>query len=121
MYDAVPGFDPAPEANTDGDEFTNLAEYGFGLHPAAFDSASFQADLLSGGVSIMYTRPSIAPDLIYQVEWSHSLAPEAWQAIAADPVIIADDGFSRRVQTTLQTGADPLRLFLRITVTASPE
>ena len=103
-------------ANPDGDAFTSLLEYALATSPAQSNSAPYNVAQQGNTLVFTYTRPSLAPDLTYAVEWSQTLAAGSWSTAGVTQQITSDNGTIRTVKATVPAGS--AALFLRLKVTA---
>ncbi len=110
-------------ADPDGDGRANLLEYALGTAPR--DSADGAVNtpalaLVSGKLSLGYTRPADRADLVYVVEWSSDLA--TWRSDAAhlEPAVETPTpgGTMVAVAASSTLSAQP-RQFLRLKVSAA--
>jgi hypothetical protein len=111
------GPNAGPTANPDGDSFNNLLEYALATNPAQSNAAPYTLSAGNGLLFFTYTRPSLAPDLTYTVEWSDTLAPGSWSTIGVAQQVLSDDGTKRTVQAFVESNA-AARRFLRLKVTS---
>ena len=103
-------------ADPDGDAFSNLLEYALATNPSQKNATPLTATQEGSTLVLTYTRPSLAPDLAYQVEWSQSLAAANWNTAGVTRRIIRDDGSTQTVKAGVSASA--ARLYLRLRITA---
>lgn len=101
-------------ANPDGDAFNNLLEYALATNPALSNSAPYSVKNSGGFVFLTYTRPSLAPDITYSVEWSDTLTGNGWSTTGVAQQVLSDNGVIRTVRAYVAAGAG--QRFLRIKV-----
>lgn len=112
-------------ADPDGDGFTNLEEYAYGLDPLVKNTASAapQVALASYGdgsaVTATFTKNTLATDVTLVVEVSDDLVTWTFGDTATQTVSTTDLGsnVSRLVVRDLATTATTARRFLRVRVT----
>ena len=108
------GVNATRTANPDGDGFNNLLEYALRTNPTQSNAAPYILSREGGNLVFTYTRPSVATDLVYSVEWSESLSGGNWSTAGISQQILADDGTTRTVRAyTSTTGA---QLYMRLKV-----
>lgn len=107
------------DSSTDGDgtSITAPTGGGSGFAPASFFGQS-PAPSPGGGVFFFnYRRNKLAlADVIYQVEWSDTLAPNDWHTDDVTEEITSDDDSIQRVQATVPAGTAGHR-FVRLRMT----
>jgi N-acetylmuramoyl-L-alanine amidase len=113
-YPGLTGNAALPSGNSDGDNLPQLLEYALNSDPLSWSPQPVLARV-SGGITLTYTRPSQAPDVIYQAEWSSQLDAPVWQTSGFSEQITSDDGNNRIVQVTLPI-ISPGRKFVRLRV-----
>lgn len=115
-YPGVTGNNALRTANPDGDAFNNLLEYALATHPAQGNAAPYAVTREGSVLVFTYTRPSVAPDLTFAVEWSATLAAGSWSTAGVTQQIVEDDGTTRTVRAIIPAGTGGL--FARLKVTA---
>ena len=115
-YPTLTGTNALGTADPDGDAFNNLLEYALATHPTQANAAPYTTALEGNTLAFTYTRPSLAPDLTYAVEWSQTLAAGTWSSAGVTQQITSDNGTIRTVRAAVPAG--PEALFLRLKVTA---
>lgn len=117
-YPTLTGTNAAHTANPDGDAFNNLLEYALATNPTQANAAPYTVAPEGNTLAFTYTRPSLAPDLTYAVEWSRTLAAGSWSTAGVTQQITSDNGTIRTVRAIVPAGTAVL--FLRLKVTAPP-
>ena len=117
-YPTLTGNNAAHTANPDGDAFNNLLEYALATNPTQANAAPYSVAPEGNTLAFTYTRPSLAPDLTYAVEWSQTLAAGSWSNAGVTQQITSDNGTIRTVRAIVPAGTAVL--FLRLKVTAPP-
>ena len=113
-HPTLSGVNATRTANPDGDGFNNLLEYALRTNPTQSNTAPYILSREGGNLVFTYTRPSVATDLVYSVEWSESLSGGNWSTAGISQQILADDGTTRTVRAyTSTTGA---QLYMRLKV-----
>jgi hypothetical protein len=115
-YPSLTGTNALGTADPDGDAFNNLLEYALATHPTQANAAPYTTALAGSTLAFTYARPSLAPDLIYAVEWSRTLAAGTWSTTGVTQQITSDNGTIRTVRAAVPAGTEAL--FLRLKVTA---
>ncbi|MEK0449114.1 MAG: hypothetical protein RL088_1382 [Verrucomicrobiota bacterium] len=115
-FPALTGNNALSTANPDGDAFNNLLEYALATSPAQSNAASYSIAQQGNTLIFTYTRPSVAPDLTYAVEWSQTLAAASWSTAGVTQQILSDNGTIRTVKAIVPAGT--AALFLRLKVTS---
>jgi len=115
-YPTLTGNNAAHTANPDGDAFNNLLEYALATNPTQANAAPYSLAPEGSTLAFTYTRPSLAPDLTYAVEWSRTLAAGSWSTAGVTQQITSDNGTIRTVRAIVPAGTAVL--FLRLKVTA---
>lgn len=115
-YPALAGSNALRTANPDGDGFNNLLEYALATSPAQSNAAPYTVAQQGAALVFTYTRPSLAPDLAYAVEWSNTLSAGSWSSAGVTEQITADNGTTRTVKATVP--APTASRFVRLKVTA---
>lgn len=116
-YPSLSGASAQPTANPDGDAFSNLLEYALATSPAQTNVAPYILSSSNGQLVLTYTRPSIATDLTYFVEWSDTLAAGTWSTSGVAQQVLTDDGTTRTIRAYMDAGIVGKR-FMRVRVTA---
>jgi len=94
----------------DNDGLVNLVEYAFGLNPTRSDSLALpQPDLTAGVMGVSFTQPAGVAGITYGAEWSSTLAPGSWTAIADTGA-----GITHTFNTPVGSNS---QIFIRLTVT----
>ncbi|MDB6004488.1 MAG: carbohydrate-binding protein, partial [Prosthecobacter sp.] len=125
----------ADTADPDSDGVTNLEEYALGLDPTvkgkadltfSFDNGGFAPPSNEGESSspppgeflfFTYNRNKLAlADVIFQVEWSNTLAANDWHTTEVSEVVMSEVGNLQQVQATVPKGAAGRR-FVRLKMT----
>ena len=128
----------ADDADPDGDGRTNLEEYAQGFNPKFNESAStfssFTASTSGGGKSsasngdlaselsgdtFLYTYPRnklALADVIFQVEWSDTMAPADWHTDDVTEQVLSEDNNIQQVQASVPAGTTGRR-FVRLKMT----
>ena len=114
-YPALTGNNALRTANPDGDAFNNLLEYALATSPAQTNTAPYSVAQQGNTLIFTYTRPSLAPDLTYAVEWSQTLPAASWSTAGVTQQITSDNGTIRTMKAAVPAGA--AALFLRLKVT----
>lgn len=104
-----------PMADDDGDGYVNLMEYALGLNPDAPERGALALRGDATTLELIYSRPVLASDVGYAVEWADSLNGP-WSSAGVAQEIIADNGVTRRIRATLPKGPGAQR-FVRLKVT----
>jgi hypothetical protein len=115
-YPTLTGNNALGTANPDGDAFNNLLEYALTTNPTQSNAAPYSVAPEGNTLAFTYTRPSLAPDLTYAVEWSRTLAAGSWSTAGVTQQITSDNGTIRTVRAIVPAGT--AALFLRLKVTA---
>jgi hypothetical protein len=115
-YPTLTGADALNSADPDGDAFNNLLEYALATHPTQANAAPYGVALEGNTLAFTYTRPSLAPDLTYAVEWSQTLAAGSWITAGVTQQITSDNGTIRTVRAIVPAGTAALFLRLKVTV-----
>ncbi|MCF7733147.1 MAG: PQQ-dependent sugar dehydrogenase [Akkermansiaceae bacterium] len=103
--------DAADDFDFDHDGLANLIEYAYGLDPKDGGSLSLpQPQVTEAGFGVTFTQPAGVAGVIYQAEWSTSLASGSWTPIP-------DTGNGTSHTFNVATANHP-SLFLRFAVTA---
>ena len=112
-----PGLGP-PAADDDADGAPNFMEYALGTNPQSADIAA-AAQLVPDGawLHFIWQLPAAALQAGYQPEWTDALAGP-WSSAGMNSAIVADDGVTRTLRTTLPAGS--VRRFVRLRVTMPP-
>lgn len=101
----------------------NDSAYGTGMGNVAASFAALPGVAVDWAktyhLALTYTRPTLIPDVNYQVEWSETLATASWSAAPVQQLILADDGLTRTIQARAPIDANP-HGFLRLKVTQRP-
>ena len=113
-YPSLTGLNAQLTANPDGDAFNNLLEYALATNPAQTNAAPYSVSSSGGFLFLTYTRPSLAPDLTYGVEWSDTLAAGSWSTLGIAQQVLSDDGTTRTVRASVAAGTG--RRFLRMRI-----
>ncbi len=100
-------------ADPDGDGIVNLLEYAFALEPLAVNAPA-QPALNAGGLSIIYRKNLLAPDLSYLVQKSTDVSA-GWMPASPAEEVISDDGSVRVIRATVPVEGSP-SLLLRLRV-----
>lgn len=113
--------DPAisgDEVDFDGDEDSNLYEYGTARDPKAADVAAEKLAPLAGGdFEFDYVRNSIATDVTFTVEHSDDLGPSGtWSGAGVTETMMSDDGSVQQWKATIP-GGGRIRCFVRLRIT----
>ena len=114
-YPSLTGLNAQLTANPDGDAFNNLLEYALATNPAQSNAAPYTVGANGGKLFFTYNRPSLAPDIVYALEWSDTLAAGNWSASGIAQQVLGDDGTTRMVRASVAAGAG--RRFLRLKIT----
>ena len=114
-YPTLTGNNALRTANPDGDAFNNLLEYALATNPAQTNTAPYTVTQQGNTLTFTYTRPSLAPDLTYAVEWSQTLPAASWSTAGVTQQITSDNGTIRTMKAAVPAGA--AALFLRLKVT----
>ena len=115
-YPALTGNNALNTANPDGDAFNNLLEYALATNPAQSNGAPYSVVQQGNTLIFTYTRPSLAPDLTYAVEWSQTLPAGSWSTAGVTQQITSDNGTTRTMKATVPAGAATLFLRLKVTL-----
>ncbi len=102
-----------PEADPDGDGWTNLAEYGVGTDPNARGSAPSLVTVEGGRIGLTIQKPPGVKDVSYEVEASPGLSPASWSADGVSVVTNGAEGL--RFQRDATDARGFLRLRVRLT------
>ena len=94
-------------------------EYALGTPPNGANTAGMTAGLDSDGFVLTYSRPTLTPDISYQVEWSETLAPANWSTANVKQTIINDNGLTRTMRAVVPIGTNA-KGFLRLKVITRP-
>lgn len=84
-------------ADPDGDGLVNFLEYAFAGNPSAPDASSRNPSLSIAAEGLKFTFRKGAPELLYTVEQSSSLAPAVWSTTNSTESANGDGTFSRIV------------------------
>ena len=114
-YPTLTGNNALRTANPDGDALNNLLEYALTTNPTQSNAAPYSVALEGNTLAFTYTRPSLAPDLTYAVEWSQTLPAGSWSTAGVTQQITSDNGTIRTVRAIVPAGS--AALFLRLKVT----
>jgi hypothetical protein len=69
----------ADGADFDHDGIANILEYAFGLNPALNSAGQLPLPAMnSGALTVIFNQPAHVSGVIYEAEWSTSLAPTSW-------------------------------------------
>ena len=69
----------ADGADFDHDGLANILEYAFGLHPGQNSAGQLPLPAMNGGdLTLTFNQPAHVSGVIYEAEWSTSLAPTSW-------------------------------------------
>lgn len=69
----------ADTADFDQDGVANILEYAFGLHPGQNSAGQMpQPAIIGGALTLLFNQPAHVFGVIYEAEWSSSLAPTSW-------------------------------------------
>jgi hypothetical protein len=114
-YPTLTGNNTLSTANPDRDAFNNLLEYALATNPTQSNSAPYSVTRQGNALVFTYTRPSLAPDLTYAVEWSQTLTAGTWSTAGVTQQITSDNGTVRTVKASVPAGGAKLFLHLRVT------
>ncbi len=107
-----------PEADFDGDGWSNWQEHTLGMNPKQPDAPWWQFNVQGVLLTYSYKRPRVISDAGYAVEWSDTLAPGSWSSAGVMQQVIADNGTNLTMQATLPAGGTGSR-FVRLKITAT--
>jgi len=69
----------ADTADFDHDGIANILEYAFGLHPGQNSAGQLPLPAMNGGdLTVVFNQPTHVSGVVYEAEWSTSLAPTSW-------------------------------------------
>lgn len=69
----------ADTADVDHDGVANILEYAFGLHPGQNSAGQLPLPARNGGdLTVVFHQPAHVSGVVYEAEWSTSLAPTSW-------------------------------------------
>lgn len=75
------GVQPSPDANSDGDQWSNLSEYALGLNAAAIDGSQIiQQRIGDDTVVLQFSHNRYIPDVLLRVETTENLL-QPWQPL----------------------------------------
>jgi hypothetical protein len=112
VYPALTGNNALRTANPDGDTFNNLLEYALATGPTESNAAPYTVAQQGNTLVFTYTRPSLAPDLAYAVEWSDTLS--SWSSAGVTEQILSDNGTVRTVRATIPATTASRFVHLRV-------
>jgi hypothetical protein len=113
-YPTLTGSNRLTSADPDGDAFNNLLEYALGTHPAQSTAAPYSLTKQGSTLAFTYSRPSLAPELTYTIEWSQTLTPGSWSTTGVTQQITSDTGTTRTIRATVPAGADRQLVRLKV-------
>ena len=93
-----------------------MLEYALRANPTQSNAAPYSVSREGGNLLFTYTRPSIATDLVYSVEWSESLSGGNWSTAGISQQILTDDGTTRTIRA--YTATNGAQLYMRLKVVA---
>ncbi len=108
------------DANNDGE--INLLEFATAQNPNTSSRAMLTAIRNASALEITYTRSKAAltGGMTFTVEWSDTLAANAWSTTGVTQTVLTDNGTIQTVKATVPAGpAIPLR-YARLKVTQAP-
>lgn len=107
-----------PDADPDGDELSNLAEYALGLDPFAANAAPWWVGLTNVAgtnyLAVVLTRATNAPGVVVDPQSGAQLAPAAWSVSNALTILNTAGTFSARDALPASTATNR---FLRLRFT----
>ena len=119
----LPPEQSGPDGDPEGDGNSNLLEWALGLFPLDPDRPSINLTQQAGRMDFVYDRAKEAftAGVVYQVEWSRTLAAGSWSTAGVTSEVTNDDGQIQTIMAVIPWSDGDHRMFVRLRVTADPE
>ena len=106
-----------PNADPDGDGMNSLLEYALGGNPLVAEPGLAPKLTTVGAVmQLEYHRPVTASDLVYQVEWSDSLAEGSWSTAGVTAQTVTESAGMRTVRASVPVAPTRPQRFMRLNI-----
>jgi uncharacterized delta-60 repeat protein len=119
-FSGAPINSPTGDADDyDGDGIPNILEYATFGNPVQSGPLAVTLVKKSTVLELTFTRPLEATiELLYELEWSDTLAAASWKTLGTSSTVLSDDGIRQQVKFTVPSGTG--HRFVRLKVTRVP-
>jgi hypothetical protein len=90
LHPQLAGSNADRTANPDRDGWSNLLEYALATDPTLPNAAPYVPGFEGGRITLTFQRPTVAPDVRYDMEWSDDLSN--WSSAGTNQLVVGETG-----------------------------